>query len=73
MEYHKGRNIDRLKVADINKYIPLSCKRKENLGIAAEHAHQCHQVLLRAGERAESGNTTAASPAPKSTRACPKC
>ena len=30
MEYHKGRNINRLKVADINKYILYLSKRKEN-------------------------------------------
>ena len=29
----------------------LSCEREENLGVATEYAHQCYQVLLRAGER----------------------
>lgn len=51
MEYHKGRNIDRLKVPDINKYILYRCEREEDFGVATEYAHQCYQVLLRAGER----------------------
>ena len=43
--------IDRLKVPDINKYILLSGEREEDFGVATEYAHQCYQVLLRAGER----------------------
>ena len=59
MEYHKGRNIDRLKVADINRsesgrhqqVHSLPRERKENFRITTEYAHQRHQVLLRASER----------------------
>lgn len=38
MEYHKGRNIDRLKVADINHYILYLVMRK-NLRVTTEYAH----------------------------------
>lgn len=72
MEYHKGRNIDRLKVADINHYILYLVNEKKS----PCHNRICALTLSSSTTRkwkVGSANITAESQVPKSIRHCPKC
>ena len=74
MEYHKGRNIDRLKVPDINKYI-LYLVNEKKISVSQQNMRINAIKFYYEQVKAANGNTTAVSPVPKSwfTRACPKC
>ena len=71
MEYHKGRNIDRLKVADINRYI---------LYLVNEKKSRCRNRICASTPSssttsrcvAANGNTTAVSPVPKEYKSLPE-
>ncbi len=72
MEYHKGRNIDRLKVADINRYI-LYLVNEKKISVSQQNmrinAIKFYYEQVRGGKRQYYGGITRA----KEYKACPKC
>ena len=63
VEYHKGRNIDLLKVADIKQVHSLSCKRKENFCFTADmriNAIKFYYEQVKGGKRQYYGGITRA-------------
>lgn len=63
MEYHKGRNIDRLKVADINKYI-LYLVNEKKISVSQQNmrinAIKFYYEQVKGGQRQYYGGITRA-------------